>query len=144
MMETQDYPGPYCQVLGITNAMLHSKPENFQKLTLTNGAVLEIWKIAKDENIHSSELICLLAFFDEALLNCKEHAVMMKIQRLSENKKKLQHKKKIKCAKTVLELLRQDFTDCKHFEQIVPAKTSNNASNESIDLWPFLTFELKV
>ncbi|KAH3713724.1 hypothetical protein DPMN_073526 [Dreissena polymorpha] len=131
MIGTQNYPGPYCQALGITDSILRSKPDNFQKLTLTNGAVLEIWQIAKNKNIHRSELVGLMAFLDEALVNCKEHAVTMKSQHLSENKKKLQHKK---CAKTLPEFLKQEFTDSKHFEQMVPAKTCSNISNENIDL----------
>ncbi|KAH3723766.1 hypothetical protein DPMN_049560 [Dreissena polymorpha] len=97
MMGTKNYPGPYCQALGITDSILRSKPDNFQKLTLTNGAVLEIWQIAKNKNIHSSELVGLLAFLEEALVNCKEHAVTMKSQRLSENKKKLQHENNKMC-----------------------------------------------
>ena len=63
MMGTQNYSGPYCQALGITDSILHSKPDNFQKLTLTNGAVLEIWEIAKDKSILSSELVgCWLSW----------------------------------------------------------------------------------
>lgn len=110
MSASQNFPGPYCKAAYIAYANLRDRcfPQN---VTVSNGLVLELNCYATKENLSAAAFVKILENLSDDFSSVRHsQAVVDRIKRVIEQKKKLCHRKKVKCVKRVKELLDQILT----------------------------------
>ncbi|XP_045170683.2 uncharacterized protein LOC123533110 [Mercenaria mercenaria] len=143
MSECQNrFPGPCCEAANITCQQLKSRdlPQN---VILTNGLVLELHSFVTTENLTSAAFVKILEKLDSNFCGIVHpSALVIKVKRVIEQKKKLSHRKKVKGFKTVKELLDQTFSapvsssasNSKGFDSTVPCLESSQSQNVETDV----------
>ena len=104
---TMDTPlGPYCQTLGLTSAKLtNTQLQNLHvpESRITNGLVLEI----KQHYDSLKNVVTCLKLLNPSFERVHNNTINSRILKLTENKKKLRNKKKVKGYKNLTDFLEE-------------------------------------
>ena len=104
------YPGPFCEKHGISKDQVLNNSDTLVPIgCLENGVVLELRTFLNKSGRSELELSKILTLLEPRLSAVNQRALVSKLNRLFEQRKKLSHKKKVPGYKDAADLLNRQF-----------------------------------